>query len=97
MYLDFPKRLVLQFNLNIFVKNTEGIMLDIFSLASSVVLGLSLIFNLISLGTVFWAKLSTFEVYLNIGLWQVCGGTKRFEICQDNIGSRLGKLMKMII
>ena len=69
--------------------------LDCLSLASSAVLGLSLLCNWISLGSVNWATTSIHNLYRHIGLWKTCVGFVGYgEACVSDIGSRVGMLVQ---
>ena len=71
--------------------------LDCLSLASSTVLGLSLLCNWISLGSVNWATMSDKETYLKIGLWKFCiRSVGASEVCRTNISSRVGMLIQNV-
>ena len=69
--------------------------LDGLSLASSAVLGLSLLCNWISLGTVKWATTSIHNLYRHIGLWKSCVGSVGYgEACVSDISYRVGMLVQ---
>ena len=63
------------------------------SLASSAVLGLSLLCNCISLGSINWATGTTYIGYISIGLWKSCVGPVGYgDACVSDISSRAGML-----
>ena len=71
---------------------------DGLSLASSAVLGLSLLCNWISLGSVNWATGTTYIAYKSIGLWKSCVGPVGYHYeCVSDIGSRVGMLIQSSI
>ena len=69
--------------------------LDCFTLGSSAALGLSLLSNWISLGSVNWATKSIHDGH--IGLWIECASYMGFEICLGTISSRAGMYKILLI
>ena len=68
--------------------------MSVISLATSAVLGLSLLLNWISLGTVSWTT-GTMEGFgQRMGLWRSCGTAPGIEVdlCGNNPDFRPGKL-----
>ena len=69
--------------------------LDPLVVGTSCILGFSLLFNWISMGTINWATLSIKQVHIDIGLWRGCvwtgGHAANLQACSSDMTYRGGK------